>query len=116
MVDCGFRGMGCYKVDYAFLNQTPQTPWCKGTHCSGKADGNGFRGNFCADADGRNHYITKRYSITLICTSLDIFFPGSHFFSLLKFHSTSDNIFSKSPLFFAAESTGTVFVVFREEP
>ncbi len=75
MVDCGFRGMGCYKSDYAFLNQTPQTPWCKGTHCSGKADGNGFSGNFCADAVRWNHYIPKRYSITLICASLDIFFP-----------------------------------------
>ena len=51
------------------------TPWCKGTHCNGKADGNGFSGNFCADAVGRNHYILKRYSITLIYVSLDISFP-----------------------------------------
>ena len=116
MLDCGFRGMGCYKSDYAFLNQTPQTPWCKGTHCSGKADGNGFSGNFCSDAVGRNHYIPKRYSITLICASLDISFSLNDFFSLLKFHSTSVNIFSTSPLFFVAEPTGTVFVVFREEP
>jgi len=48
---------------------------CKGTQCSGKADGNGFSGNFCTDAVRWNHYIPKRYSITLICASLDIFFP-----------------------------------------
>ena len=47
----------------------------RGTHCSGKADGNGFSGNFCAVAVRWNHYILKRYSITLICASLDISFP-----------------------------------------
>ena len=71
----GFMVIGCYKSDYVFPYQTPQTPWCKGTHCSVKADENGFSGNFYADAVGRNHYIPKRYSITLIYASLDIFFP-----------------------------------------
>ena len=99
MVDCGFRGIGCYKYDYVFLNQTSQIPWCKGTHCSGKVDGNGFSGNFCADVVGRNHYIPKRYSITLICASLDIPF-------LEMTSSLSSNfippllIFSQHPLCF----------------
>ena len=75
MVDCDLMVIDCYKSDYAFPYQTLQTPWCKGTHWSGKADGNGFSGNFCADAVGRNHYILKRYSITLIYVSLDISFP-----------------------------------------